>query len=515
MLRRMNREFFASRLRPLWADWRRGATVAAGLGILSGVAVGIGMPRGPITSGEAIGVMITGALVGAAAGLAMGSRWAMLLTPVVHAAAFEVARIGTSGPSVDGIRLDNGLGAALFVAGRVFHGIVGLAPMVLGAAIGAGIARQLTPELFPDRPILSRVATFVRRAAAVISGAILVSLALAIVQPATTAPIVDDDGNPVAGSVAALEAVRLGGHDQWIMMRGRSIDAPVLLYLTGGPGNSDLGYTRAFLEDLEEDFVFVAWDQRGAGKSYPALDPTSTLTLDQAVADTIELTNYLRDRFDEEKIYLLGNSWGSVLGVLAVQQHPELYHAYIGAGQMVNPLETDRRLYRQMIDYATRTGDETLAETTRGYGEPPYGDVFAYAVVIEHYDDLEPYTQTETFRKGTSGIAGTGVSEYSFVEKANVLRGLADMGSVLYPQAQDIDFRRDAPRLEVPVYLVQGAHELTARADLAQEYFAQLEAPSKELIVFEHSGHVPHFEEPARFHEVMVNTVLAETYPAG
>jgi len=355
----------------------------------------------------------------------------------------------------------------------------------------------------------------VRRAVTVIFGAVLVSLALAIVQPATTAEIVDGGGDPIPGSIATLEQVRLGGHDQWIMMRGRSVDAPVLLYLTGGPGNSDLGYTRRFLEDLEEDFVLVAWDQRGAGKSYPALDPTSTLTLDRAVADTVELTNFLRDRFDEEKIYLLGNSWGSLLGVLAVQQHPELYHAYVGAGQMVDPLEADRRLYRQTIDYATSVGDDALVETMQSYGEPPYDDVFAYAAVSASYEDLEPYTETADFREGTSGMSATGVSEYGLVEKANVLRGLADMGGVLYPQAQDIDFREDAARLEVPVYLIQGAHELTARADLAQEYFDRLDAPSKQMIVFEHSGPVPHFEESARFREVMVDTVLAETYPTG
>ena len=96
----------------------------------------------------------------------------------------------------------------------------------------------------------------------------------------------------------------------------------------------------------------MVWDQRGSGKSYAALDPTSTYTLERWSADTIALTDYLRDRFAEEKIYLLGESWGSTLGVLAVQERPDLFHAYIGSGQMVSQRETDRIIWRDLLAYA-------------------------------------------------------------------------------------------------------------------------------------------------------------------
>lgn len=87
-----------------------------------------------------------------------------------------------------------------------------------------------------------------------------------------------------------------------------------------------------------------------------------------------------------------------------------------------------------------------------------------------------------------------------------------DTFSVLYPQLQEIDLRRDVPRLEVPVYLVAGVHEARGRAVLAEEWFARLEAPSKAWFVFEHSGHRPSFEAPAGFARVM-SQVLEETYP--
>src|SRR4029453_7213687 len=104
-----------------------------------------------------------------------------------------------------------------------------------------------------------------------------------------------------------------------------------------------------------------------------------------------ELTNYLRQRFGQDRIYLFGNSWGSILGALAVQRRPELYAAYIGAGQMVSPLTTDRIIYRDVLDYAARTRDEALADRMRAWGEPPYADVYAYGFLVEYYDKIGPY----------------------------------------------------------------------------------------------------------------------------
>jgi pimeloyl-ACP methyl ester carboxylesterase len=286
----------------------------------------------------------------------------------------------------------------------------------------------------------------------------------------------------------------------------------VLLYLAGGPGQSDLGYTRAYMPTMEDHFVFAVWDQRGTGTSYDALDPTRTWTLDRAVADTIELTNYLRQRFDERKVYLFGNSWGSTLGVLAAQQHPELYHAYIGAGQMVSQRETDQIIYRDMLDYAATTGDTALSEKLRAWGEPPYRDLYAYANQIEYYDKIGPYEKTEWFTThGPAGLDGNGAAEYGPLDKVNKLKALFDMGSVMYPQLQNLDFRREVVSLSIPVYLIQGAHELRGRLEPARQWFDSLAAPHKEWITFERSGHVPQFEEFARFQQIMTDVVVART----
>ena len=285
------------------------AALAAGFGLISAWLT----PRGPITTGEALITMAMAVLIGLGAGLVTGNRWSMLATPVVFVVVFELARMGTVGPTVDAINLSGLYGIIALVLGRGVYGILALAPMLLGASYGVWLAARLG---HPAAPLMGGVGWTV-------SGLVTLTLAAVaffIATPATTAPVVGADGEPLPGSVAELVTVPIGGHDQTMLIRGRSTDSPVLLYLTGGPGGTDLGAIRRDVT-LEQDFVVVVWDQRGAGKSYGSLDPTDTFTLDQMVSDTIEVTDYLRDRFDQDKVFLVGQSWGSTLGVLAAQRH--------------------------------------------------------------------------------------------------------------------------------------------------------------------------------------------------
>jgi pimeloyl-ACP methyl ester carboxylesterase len=469
---------------------------------VAGALMAVFLPRGPVTAAGAILSMVIGAVVGIATGSWLG-RWAVLAAPVLFALFFELIRLELEAPSLDGVDLGSGFGIVLFLVTRGFHLVVALVPMIWGALIGSTALRRAgsTGRLLTGLPKVSTALLVL----------VITAAGVIVARPGRTETILGEDGLPLAGSIAELLPVTLGDHDQWVLIRGHDVDNPILLYLTGGPGNSDLGYTRSFLEELEEDFVLVGWDQRGVGKSYAALDPVETLTLDSAVSDVIGLSEYLTDRFDQDRIYLFGNSWGSIIGVLAAQERPDLFHAYIGAGQMVNPLATDLVLYDQMLALAEETGNEDLLSEMTGYGEPPYDDLRGYMTVIEHYGRLEPYRETDEFAAGVPGIQGTGAVEYGFMDKLNVFRGLADMGGAMYPQIQDLDLLTEVPSLEIPVYLVQGAHELSARADLAEVYADMIQAPSVDVVTFDRSGHVPHFEEAERFHRYLLEVVLAGT----
>lgn len=487
-----------SMVQQLWLNVLGAVAPAAVLGVITALI----MPRGPATAAQALAVMGSSLLVGLLAGWMLHRRQALLLAPIVYILAVELARLNAVGPTVDGIRLDNTFGILALILGRGFHGLVGLLPMILGVAIGI---------------LLTTPASRWRWLGTAVLALLLLTLAIFIARPASTPPILGADGQPLPGSIAELTSANIGGREQALMIRGYDVNKPILLYLSGGPGQSSLPWPRVLFDDLSRDFIIVGWDQRGSGKSYAALDPTETLTLAQTVADTLAVTNYLRDRFDEEKIYLLGESWGTTLAVLAAQERPDLYHALIGSGQMVSQRETDRRLYYDVLAYAESTGDEELRAQMLAFGEPPYRDLFAYVFVMGTYEQLyKPYTPPQAYlEKGeAAGLGPWNVlgSEYNLVEKVNVFRGFLDTAFILYPQLQEIDFRQDVPRLEVPLYVLDGAAELSARRDLALEWFDMLDAPIKRMYTFENAAHAPAFEHFEAFSQIMTETVLPETY---
>ncbi|MBS3789207.1 MAG: alpha/beta hydrolase [Candidatus Bipolaricaulota bacterium] len=392
-------------------------------------------------------------------------------------------------------------GIIAFVVGRFLPGIIILAPTMLGIIYGNWAAARFVENSGSAMGVGSWSVTGLFTVGTII-------LAVLIGLPAGTAEITGADGKPLAGSIAELKTVSIGGHDQVMMIRGSNIDNPVLLYLAGGPGGTDLGAMRKADTGLEDNFVVVTWDQRGTGKSYSALDPAETLTLARMVADTLEVTNYLRDRFEEEKIYLVGNSWGTILGTLAVKERPELFHAYIGAGQMVSPKETDIMFYEDTLELAESTGRNGLDSRLEKNGTPPYENILSYepAISYEHQWNSNPARDPST--ELPSNLF---VSENSFMDKINGMRGFFDVFSILYPRIQEVDFRNDVLRLEVPVYIVMGKYEARGRETPAREWFGLLEAPTKELIEFDNSGHRPHFEEPAKFSSIM-SRVADETY---
>ena len=334
-------------------------------------------------------------------------------------------------------------------------------------------------------------------------------------QFASTPPINDAAGNVIPGSIATLETVELNGSQQWITIRAYSPDLPVLLFLAGGPGGSELVMTRRYLGELEKHFTVVNWDQPGAGKSYNAV-PLDALTPERYVSDAYELTLYLRERFHQEKIYVFGESWGSILGVWLVQEHPELFHAFISSGQMVDTVQNDSMGHDLALEFLTEQGRLDDAAQLRRNGSPPYdtgeliGKFQADSNVLNAYMNSHAHGEGLNANLLLDSLAG---KEYGLMDKVNWLLGLAQTFPTVYPQIYDLDFRTQATHLEVPAYFIKGRWDVNAINALLEEYFTILEAPHKELIWFEDSAHTPMWDEPAHFVDVMINTVLAQTQP--
>jgi pimeloyl-ACP methyl ester carboxylesterase len=187
-----------------------------------------------------------------------------------------------------------------------------------------------------------------------------------------TPPIRDERGAVVPGSVASLEHIALGGVPQWVLIRGRSAKNPVVLFLHGGPGMPAMYLAHAWQRPLEDEFVMVQWDRLGAGKSYFGEIPTRYLTVRRLLDDTYELANFLRGRFAQDRIILVGHSWGSYLGMLAVRERPDLFRAYVGVGQVTGSGRGDTLLVRAeatnwwpLLRLGLRAPEYTLGDVLR------------------------------------------------------------------------------------------------------------------------------------------------------
>jgi len=323
---------------------------------------------------------------------------------------------------------------------------------------------------------------------------------------ASTPRIVDENGNTPENSIAELRQLELNGRKQWISLRGWDKNAPVLLFLAGGPGGTQMAAVRHELAELEKHFVVVNWDQPGSGKSYYA-ERTKNITPQTYIEDGHALTEYLKERFSQDKIYLLGESWGSALAIFLAHEYPESYHAVIGTGQMVDFAETERMDYAKAIEIAQSKGDTALIKRLIANGEPPYygDDVTWKSAVYLNYLSAYMASNPNIQNPGYNTFRDIGSSEYGLLDKVNFLRGIIYTYNHVYQQLYTIDMRTDYTKLEVPVYFFLGRYDVNAPTVLAEEYMQVLDAPDKKIVWFEHSGHSPWINEPVKF----VNEVLS------
>ena len=326
-----------------------------------------------------------------------------------------------------------------------------------------------------------------------------------------TPPIRDASGAPKPGSIASIERVRIGGIDQTVLLRGHDARAPVLLILHGGPGGSAMPLVHVFSSKLEERFVVVNWDQRGAGKSYSPQIPSSSMTVEQFVRDCLELSEYLRRRFEQERIVIVGHSWGTELGVLAAQRRPDLFGAYVAVAQVVNKAKAERISLQFAIDGARRASDCATLERLQKLDPPGYRgrvkDLLFQRKCVARYGGTfcDPALEKALFRKYFES------HEYSWRDLRRLKKGSNFSLGAMWSQRLDIDLLESAPSLALPVYFLHGRCDRVTPTELVQAYFDRLEAPRKELVWFEKSGHCPLFEEPQRFQEVITDRLLAGT----
>ena len=314
-----------------------------------------------------------------------------------------------------------------------------------------------------------------------------------------------------AKSVATLEKVRIGGSDQWILVRSKDIGNPIVLFVHGGPGTSQLTSNRRNTQDLERFFTVVNWDQRGAGKSYAAIHDVAKMNIDQFVEDARELAQYLLNRFGKRRLVLVGHSWGSVVGVLTVSRYPELFSCYVGIGQVADVKESESVSYQWTLDQARRTGNRRAIDALVRIGPPPYDGDWQKKVLTERRYVARFGGEIHGSRNGAFGLVLRGLlfsREYTLRDRINFFRGILGSMRLLWPQLLEVDLSASTPGLSIPVFFVEGRHDREAPSQIAERYFYSLRAPAKELVWFEESAHMPNTEERDRFNGMMVEKVL-------
>jgi pimeloyl-ACP methyl ester carboxylesterase len=333
--------------------------------------------------------------------------------------------------------------------------------------------------------------------------------ALMYLSPGTPKPFLDSGGAPLVGSISEKIRVNINGVEQGMFIQGKNERNPVLLYLHGGL--PDYFLTPRYPTGLEEMFTIVWWEQRGSGLSYHPDMPPDSVNPEQIVSDTLELTNYLRKRFGQEKIYLMGRSGGTFFGIQAAARAPQLYHAYIAVAQITNQLESERLAHHYML---ARYKDEGNTKMVQRLEEGSIGDSVPLPKAYLRVRDVAMHGlgvgTTHDMKSVFTGMFLPSLlhREYTLSEKINLWRGKLFSGSRLWNTQLSTDLTKKVTRLEIPVYFLHGVYDYTVSYPLAKSYFEQLEAAVKGFYTFKQSAHTPFFEEPQKMREIMRADVL-------
>lgn len=316
----------------------------------------------------------------------------------------------------------------------------------------------------------------------------------------------DSKGNVEPGAVAQITHLDVNGILQGLIIRGRDVRKPVLLYLHGGPGAPEYPIAKQMNTGLEDLFIVCYWEQRGAGFSYNSKINPETMTMQSFVDDALKVTQYLRKRFARDKIYLLGHSWGSYVGAKMASLYPQYYEALISTGQITNQAMSESIAYAYLLEETDERNDRKAQNALKKIGPPPWylADNGVEKILVQR-KYVTKYGGTIKDKKTlTKVLLGPLIcTEYTLTDKINYARGVKFSLNNLLDIIMKADLFSEIPTLSIPVYFLQGYSDYQTVYSLVKEYYEKLHAPVKELYTFYNSAHAPIFEEPDKFNTIM------------
>ena len=293
---------------------------------------------------------------------------------------------------------------------------------------------------------------------------------------------------PVPLAIDALLTPDIGGIKQFVEIKTDDSNKPALLFLSGGPGSSMMKNADAFTAILKKRFTLVQWDQRDAGKTLKLNPSPRQPSVAQMEQDTYQVITFLQKELKQQKIYLLGSSWGNVLGFYIVKHHPELLHAYFASNPVVSQLESEKELLKTL---KVHFKDNAVASQELDSVSFPFAsdESMFYLRKWLFYKDGKEFATSEGFK--------TGFLQWS------------KTWSPAWNEVMNIDLPRTLKSVDCPVYFFVGKNDIQTSTRITQAYFETLKAPKKGLFFFDHSGHQIHQDEPVQFQEAIIKTLDA------
>ncbi|MBS3168651.1 alpha/beta hydrolase [Candidatus Woesearchaeota archaeon] len=325
---------------------------------------------------------------------------------------------------------------------------------------------------------------------------------------ATTLQFKDRSQNIIKGSIATFEKINVNGINHTLLIRGISIKNPILLFLHGGPGCSEMGLTRNFNSELEKHYVVVNYDQRGACKSYSKDLKKETMNMNQFLDDLVKIINYLQKRFKKKKVYLMGHSFGSMLGTLAVKNYPQLFHAYIGVAQATNMRLSEKIAMKFLLTKAIGSKNKAVIKLFKKIQPIREDNPKAYLKKLQIMKKFMKLFGGSLYKqKDFAKLSRVLISsrEYTIKEILRYDKCNEFCLECLWPEMLEINFIRDVKEVKMPFYIIQGRHDYQTTYSLAKIFYQQLKAPKKKFFTFENSAHNPHYEEPERFNQIVIS----------
>ena len=306
-------------------------------------------------------------------------------------------------------------------------------------------------------------------------------------------------------SISTLEQIEINGSSHEIMIRGKDKNNPVIIFVHGGPGSSEIPYAQKYQKLLEEKFTVVNYDQRGSGKSYHFFEDYSNLTSDLLVEDVLAMTEYISKRMGKEKVILIGHSYGTYIGMQAANKAPEKYEAYVGIGQMSDTVESEMDSLNYVIEQAQNAGNTDEVSYLNGLTEKiKNGDTYTPRNYVAKYGGTSRLIENPD----GDNIGMLLSNEYNLFDVIRYNVGLSHSQTVLLEKDLKNPLPTKVKKLKLPFYFLMGKYDYNTSFHAAKTYFDTIEAEKKEFITFEKSAHYPQSEEKEKFYEWMSDTFV-------